>query len=73
MRAAPTQHRYHSHRVWHFSLYDGHGGVRCAAYASQHLHPAVMQAGLLTSKVRGWAGLVVCLCVTHRMSDIDSE
>lgn len=47
------------HRIWYFALFDGHGGVRCATFASQRLHSAVIQAGLLTPKVC----VPVCVCV----------
>lgn len=48
--AAQADDPDNSNRVWHFAVYDGHGGARCATVASQRLHTAVLEAGLLTFK-----------------------
>ena len=37
-------------RVAFFGIWDGHGGVECATFASQHLHPNAVKAGILKLK-----------------------
>ena len=37
-------------RVAFFGIWDGHGGVNCATFASQHLHPNAVKAGILKLK-----------------------
>ncbi len=49
----------HINRVSFFGIWDGHGGVDCATFASSHLHANALKAGLLKQKVRGSAYLVV--------------
>lgn len=35
------------HRLAHFAIFDGHGGVTCASMAAQHLHLRVLESGLI--------------------------
>lgn len=39
-------------RLAFFGIWDGHGGVECATFASQHLNPNAIKAGILKSKAR---------------------